>query len=157
MEMEGRKVILPIWHELNQSDILRYSPTLADKRAAKSSDGVAAVARSLVQVIRPAAFDLETSCADARRTISRVTQQLKENAPEFEYRVTPAQTIPTTLPVSLSDSGKRLIGSAMSEGLRIDVIAPDAAAYNANPRSLMQPLRRPRWNGFRRHIVRVTP
>jgi hypothetical protein len=33
-EIQGRKVILPIWHpELQMSELLRFSPTLADKRA----------------------------------------------------------------------------------------------------------------------------
>jgi hypothetical protein len=32
-EVEGRKVILPIWHAVNRADVLAYSPTLADKVA----------------------------------------------------------------------------------------------------------------------------
>lgn len=29
-EVSGKKVILPVWHQVSQSDVLRYSPTLAD-------------------------------------------------------------------------------------------------------------------------------
>lgn len=32
-EIEGRKVILPIWHNVDRDDVLAYSPTLADKVA----------------------------------------------------------------------------------------------------------------------------
>jgi len=32
-EMDGHKVILPIWHEVDKDDVLAYSPTLADKVA----------------------------------------------------------------------------------------------------------------------------
>ncbi|HCR70792.1 MAG TPA: molecular chaperone Tir, partial [Anaerolineae bacterium] len=32
-EMEGRKVILPIWHKISKDEVTRYSPTLADKLA----------------------------------------------------------------------------------------------------------------------------
>ncbi len=32
-EIEGQKVILPIWHGINKKDVLRYSPPLADKIA----------------------------------------------------------------------------------------------------------------------------
>jgi hypothetical protein len=32
-EMDGHKVILPIWHMVNREDVLAYSPTLADKVA----------------------------------------------------------------------------------------------------------------------------
>jgi hypothetical protein len=36
-EMEGAKVILPIWHKVAKSDVIKYSPTLADKVALNSS------------------------------------------------------------------------------------------------------------------------
>ena len=32
-EMNGRKVILPIWHKVTKDEVLQYSPTLADKLA----------------------------------------------------------------------------------------------------------------------------
>ncbi len=36
-EMEGRKVILPIWHMVSKNQVQNYSPTLADKKAINSS------------------------------------------------------------------------------------------------------------------------
>jgi len=36
-EMDGGKVILPIWHKISKEEILSYSPTLADKVALISS------------------------------------------------------------------------------------------------------------------------
>ncbi len=36
-EIEGRKVILPIWHKVDKEDILSYSPPLADKVALKTA------------------------------------------------------------------------------------------------------------------------
>lgn len=36
-EMDGRKVILPIWHKVSKSEVLNFSPTLADKVAINSS------------------------------------------------------------------------------------------------------------------------
>ncbi len=35
-EMDGHKVILPVWHRVNRDDVLAYSPTLADKVALSS-------------------------------------------------------------------------------------------------------------------------
>ena len=32
-EVDGHKVVLPIWHMLGRDDVLAYSPTLADKVA----------------------------------------------------------------------------------------------------------------------------
>ena len=32
-EIDGKKVVLPIWHEVSKADVMKYSPTLADKVA----------------------------------------------------------------------------------------------------------------------------
>lgn len=50
-EMQGTKVILPVWHGVTQQEILKYSPQLADKIAANSSEGVKAVAKRLARVL----------------------------------------------------------------------------------------------------------
>lgn len=36
-EMNGHKVILPIWHKISKDEVLRFSPTLADKMALNTS------------------------------------------------------------------------------------------------------------------------
>lgn len=36
-EMDGRKMILPIWHKVTKSEVIKFSPTLADKVALNSS------------------------------------------------------------------------------------------------------------------------
>ncbi|MFJ7813983.1 TIR domain-containing protein [Pseudomonas asiatica] len=36
-EMDGRKMILPIWHRVTKSEVIKFSPTLADKVALNSS------------------------------------------------------------------------------------------------------------------------
>ena len=128
LEMEGRSVILPVWHELEKSDLLRFSPTLADKVAAKSKDGLMAVAKAMVRVIRPEALTIPTSCKDANLAITRLREQLEQNAPEFEYRILPADVTSTEPLRDQTGPKKKLIGSAVTDGLRIDVIAPDAAA-----------------------------
>ena len=37
MEEIGKKVILPIWHDISREDVLAYSPSLADRLAKRSS------------------------------------------------------------------------------------------------------------------------
>ena len=37
-EVEGKKVILPIWHNVTKMDIIKYSPNLADKLALSSEN-----------------------------------------------------------------------------------------------------------------------
>ena len=51
-EIEGRKVILPVWHKLTRGDVFRYSPTLADKVAASSSEGIDIVVAKILEAIR---------------------------------------------------------------------------------------------------------
>lgn len=49
---EGGKVILPIWHKVTKSEVLKYSPTLADKLALNTSiDEVSTIAKQLKEMI----------------------------------------------------------------------------------------------------------
>lgn len=57
-EIEGEKVILPIWHGITKADLLRYSPSLADKRALDTSQqSVQEIGLDLLRVIRPDLFN----------------------------------------------------------------------------------------------------
>lgn len=50
-EQLGRKVILPIWRNIDQEEIATYSPTLADIIAAKSREGIEAITKKIFDVI----------------------------------------------------------------------------------------------------------
>jgi hypothetical protein len=51
-EMDGRKVILPVWHKLTKAQVLKNSPTLADKIAAVAKrDNINKVAIQLARVL----------------------------------------------------------------------------------------------------------
>lgn len=51
-EMEGHKVILPVWHGVTKADILQYSPTLADKVAVTTKgNSIKEVATELAKVL----------------------------------------------------------------------------------------------------------
>lgn len=51
-EMEGVKVILPIWHKVSKTEVLKYSPTLADKVALNSSIyDISEIAQELLKVL----------------------------------------------------------------------------------------------------------
>ena len=47
----GDKSILPIWHELERETLLRYSPSLADRVAGLSEDGVPELVKKILQVL----------------------------------------------------------------------------------------------------------
>lgn len=50
---EGRRVVLPIWHNVTRDDVLRYSAPLADKVAARTEDGLALVTDSILRALGP--------------------------------------------------------------------------------------------------------
>jgi hypothetical protein len=52
-EAEGRKVILPVWHNIDFAGVSRYSPTLADRVATKSEKGLGCVVQDLMAVLKP--------------------------------------------------------------------------------------------------------
>ncbi len=47
----GDKAILPIWHELDRETLLRHSPSLADRLAGRSEDGVPELVKKILQVL----------------------------------------------------------------------------------------------------------
>jgi hypothetical protein len=52
-EVDGTRVILPIWHNLQYEQLRARSPLLADRIAAKSSEGLDQVVARLLEAIRP--------------------------------------------------------------------------------------------------------
>ena len=50
---ERRGVILPVWHGVDEAEVRHFSPSLADKRAANSRDGLEKVVQQLVAAIHP--------------------------------------------------------------------------------------------------------
>lgn len=145
-QVNGHDVILPIWHELTKEDILRYSPLVSDMVAAKSSDGLVVVARALVQVIRPTAFQFETSRADAQNAATRMREQLKDKHPNLDCRVTLGPQELDPLEIIARPPGPGVIASSAHDGMRIDVFATDKEAYNRNPLSFSLKMTKEAWN-----------
>ena len=51
-EINGSKIILPIWYQVNRDDVLRYSPTLADRVGVYTSQGMDKVVEKIIQVLK---------------------------------------------------------------------------------------------------------
>lgn len=52
-EVDGEKVILPVWHNITAQEVRRNSPTLADRLAVSTSEGIEVVVQKIMQVVRP--------------------------------------------------------------------------------------------------------
>ena len=50
-EVGGKKVILPVWHEVDFDEVRQYSPTLADKLAVRSKHGLEHVVEKLLDAM----------------------------------------------------------------------------------------------------------
>jgi hypothetical protein len=48
----GKTMILPVWHDIAHAAIAQKSPTLADRVAAKSTEGIPALVAKIIQVVR---------------------------------------------------------------------------------------------------------
>lgn len=50
-EIAFGKTILPVWHKVKQADVVRNFPTLADKKAASTADGLESVAGEILHAL----------------------------------------------------------------------------------------------------------
>lgn len=54
-EIEGNKVILPIWYNINKNDIMKYSPSMTDKIASiYPFQSIELIVKNVIEVIKPA-------------------------------------------------------------------------------------------------------
>jgi hypothetical protein len=83
-EEEDRKVILPIWHEIDKPAISRISPIMADVLAANTDEGIDNVARQLTRVIFPA---VEQAGRPSYRSAGRRLVEILDSAPDKEALV----------------------------------------------------------------------
>lgn len=51
-EIDGEKVVLPIWYGVSEADVRDYSPSLAGRKAGRWEEGIETVAWKIFQVVR---------------------------------------------------------------------------------------------------------
>jgi hypothetical protein len=71
--IQGQKVILPVWHNIDHIAVATYSPSLADRVAASSAAGINAIADKIADALGPAyAGQIEKPLTDssANRTVN---------------------------------------------------------------------------------------
>ena len=55
MAVSGKQVILPLWHEISKDEVIRQSPSLADKVALRTSDyAIDEIAEEIASVVTAA-------------------------------------------------------------------------------------------------------
>ncbi len=71
----GEKVILPVWHNITREEVARFSPTLADRYAASTKEGMDTVVAKIMQVVRPG-IEPKAETKISIKDIELVTPQL---------------------------------------------------------------------------------
>ena len=56
-ELDGGDLILPLWRDVDAQEVRRFSPSLADRIAAKWQNGIHTVATELLRVVNPERYD----------------------------------------------------------------------------------------------------
>jgi len=69
-ETGGQKVILPVWLGVTQEEVVKISPILAGRIAAKASDGIDKVVKDLLSEIKPELLLLGTDSKNITRNTS---------------------------------------------------------------------------------------
>jgi hypothetical protein len=85
-EVNGQKVILPIWHNVDAEAIRKFSPLLADRVAVSSDLGIEAVVKALTKAISGKSFeDFKPHVAAEQKpltmSVDRILQLIGDSAP----------------------------------------------------------------------------
>lgn len=85
---DGReKVILPVWHNVTRSDVVKYSPILADKIAVSTSRGLDQVAAQIFHAVSHASSLVSSQPAREQIPLRFTTNTLDND--EFLFSATP--------------------------------------------------------------------
>lgn len=94
-EMSGIKTILPIWHQIDQAGILKFSPILADRVAAKMEDGLDSVVQKILDIIKPDELHFTRDL----KTLSLVPASIRLHGGEWEVKTPVTVTNLSKFPV----------------------------------------------------------
>jgi hypothetical protein len=124
-EMEGHKVILPVWHKISSSEMKAALPIQADKVALRSSDGIAAVARAIVEAVRPELLGVEKQKQLAIDSSSSFVDTAKEHHPGYSFSFHSG--------VQCGPPGPGTIGSVKEGQHRVDISISDRSLIENEP------------------------
>ena len=75
-ETEGSKVILPIWHNVTQKDVMTFSPMLSDKLAINTSKGISSAANAIAKTLGAPATEPKLNQPEKPSEIDLITKEL---------------------------------------------------------------------------------
>lgn len=80
-ERDGKKVILPVWHNVDRKYVLKFSPTLADRLAVLTEEGIDKVVEEVLRAVKPSKTR-KTAKVSATERLKELISSLKEKNQE---------------------------------------------------------------------------
>jgi hypothetical protein len=125
-EMDGQKVILPVWYKITSADMKAADLAIqVDKKALRSKAGIESIARSLVEVIRPDLLELEARQTSAFEAGESFIEEARKNFPGYDFTVYSGATE--------APSGPGSVFSTSRGNRRIDIRVSDASKLEGLP------------------------
>lgn len=130
-EISGQKIILPVWHDIDSTDVLKHSPMLADRVAVRSSEGLEKIVNVLIGVIKPEVQEINFSQQRARDAVQHLQTRLEKGDPRFRYQLSLGEHPDVDLDVL--DLFRAAGSDPAKSTTRINVIAHDRESLEKNP------------------------
>lgn len=97
-EIEGKKVILPVWHKVRRKDLMAFSPILAGKFAGTTENGIPALANELIEAMEDLSGNTENKIIPSPRTvdvnISFKNIQIKSDLHRYSFMCSVTLNVP---------------------------------------------------------------
>jgi hypothetical protein len=126
----GRKVILPVWHEVDAADVEKHSPTLAAKLAVSTSQGLGTVVQKIAEVLQPG----RSSPAEPLRQEPQGTTTSARAAPSAEE------------PIQIVGIVEDEVGRPRNDGTRGSALYPVSLRLSRMPSQVWAELFVETWN-----------
>jgi TIR domain len=116
----GRKLILPVWHDIDRATLAKYSPILAGRLGGNTNDGIAGVAKQIIDIVTApgSGAPVDAAPSPARRLIV-----LLDGNPSRDDIVEFLASYPALVHGPLGTESESDVWSAELDGTTIDLIA----------------------------------
>lgn len=118
-EVNGKKVILPIWHQVTRDEVAKYAPILADKVAVNTSEGIAQLTKAIVDVVRSSGM-----------SVADTPTELHGPSPDAVTELPPA-VWPDPSDIRLHSRRVEFLASPLTPGARTGLVAINQASADA--------------------------
>lgn len=123
-EVSSKNVILPVWHNITQKNVERFSPVLADRLSVSTANGLNIVVREIISVVHPQALKDSEKRINAQIRYGKTIEICEEKKKEKSLKRTQDKSISTsrqkisqmikTLDKKLTKRDKNRLEAAMS-------------------------------------------